>query len=242
MDQVSVSDSLQKKLPRGTKKDLGSIALVKDEPEKTVKSLAKICQWYWCRQGAQIFDRTDAGREVYFIVEGSARVIVHAPSGQEIAFDDLPTGAHFGDLAAIDGGKRTATLYALEDSVLAVAPGDKFVDFVRKHPDVALRLARDFVHIIRSLNDRVVGLSSLTVVQRVYGELLRMAEPDPQVPRRWIIDPLPQHRDIAIWAGTTPETVARAIGQLLRAEVVKRRHKTLHILDRQRLQELVEAT
>ncbi len=237
-----ISDSLQKKLPRGTKKTLGGITLVQDQPEATVKSLEKICQWYWCRQGAQIFDRTDAGREVYFIVEGSARVIVHAPSGQEIAFDDISAGAHFGELSAIDGGERTATLYALEDSVLAAAPGEKFVDFVREHPEVAFRLTRDFAHMVRTLNDRVVGLSTTTVVQRVYGELLRLAEPDPQVPRRWIIDPLPQHRDIAIWAGTTPETVARAIGQLLKAEVVKRRHKTLFIFDRQRLQDLVDAS
>jgi hypothetical protein len=53
---------------------------------------------------------------------------------------------------------------------------------------------------------------------------------------------MPQHKEIAIWACKTPETVAHAIGQLLKAEVVKRRHKTLHILDRHLLQELTTAT
>ena len=231
-----------KELPPGTEKNLAGIALLRDQPEATVRRLEKISRWYSCPQGALIFDRTDTRKDVYFIVEGSVRVIAHAPSGQEIAFNDLPAGDHFGELSAIDGEARTATLYALEDSVLAVVPGEDFVAFLREHPEVALSLMRDFARIIRSLNDRVVGLSTQTVVQRVYGELLRMAEPDPQVPRRWIIDPLPQHRDIAIWAGTTPETVARAIGQLLKAEVVKRRHKTLYIFDRQRLQQLVTAS
>ena len=50
---------------------------------------------------------------------------------------------------------------------------------------------------------------------------------------------MPHHKEIAVWAGTTPETVAKAIGSLLEAQVAKRRYKTLHILDRQRLQAMV---
>ncbi len=65
-----------------------------------------------------------------------------------------------------------------------------------------------------------------------------MSVPDPMNPRREIIDALPKHKDIAMWVGTTPATVARAIGRLLKTNVVKRRYKTLHILDRERLREL----
>ena len=50
---------------------------------------------------------------------------------------------------------------------------------------------------------------------------------------------MPHHKELAIWAGTVPETVAKAIGRLLESEVAKREHKTLHILDRHRLQEMI---
>lgn len=49
-----------------------------------------------------------------------------------------------------------------------------------------------------------------------------MAEPDLSNPRRWIISTMPKHKEIAVWAGTTPETVAKAIGSLLEAQVAKR--------------------
>ena len=85
------------------------------------------------------------------------------------------TPATICELSAIDGEPRSATLNALKDSAVAVVPGEVFVVFLREHPDVACRLMVHLAGIIRSLNNRVVGLSATTVVQRVYGELVRMA-------------------------------------------------------------------
>ncbi len=169
------------------------------------------------------------------------RAVDHAPSGQEIAFIDLKAGEHFGELSALDGGPRAATVYAVEDTVLAQVPGDVFVKFLGEHADVALKMMTGFARNIRFLNGRVVGLSSMSGAQRVYGELLQIAEPDPTASGRWVISSMPKHSDIAIWAGTTSETVARALGKLLRAKVAMRRQKSLYILDRSRLQELATA-
>ena len=110
-----------KELPSGTENNLAGIALLRDQPEATVRGLEKISRWYSCPRGVQVLDRTDSRRDVYFIVEGAVRVIGHAPSGQEIAFKRLHAGDHFGELSAIDGEPRSATLYALEDSVLAAS-------------------------------------------------------------------------------------------------------------------------
>ena len=71
-------------------------------------------------------------------------------------------------------------VYTVEDSVLAVVSAAAFVAYLKRQPEVMLLLMRHFVSSIRQLNSRVVGLSSLTGVQRVYRELLQMAEPDPQ--------------------------------------------------------------
>ncbi len=169
------------------------------------------------------------------------RAVDHTQSGQEIAFIDLKAGEHFGELSALDGGPRSATVYAVEDTVVAEVPGDVFVAFLREHADVALRMMTGFARSIRFLNGRVVGLSSMSGAQRVYGELLQIAEPDPTASGRWVISSMPRHSDIAIWAGTTSETVARALGRLLGAKVAMRRQKSLYILDRSRLQELATA-
>lgn len=218
---------------------LKGVNLLKGMPDETVTDLEKICRWESYGEGDLIFDRSDTSNDVYFIAKGRVRVVGHSKSGQEVAFVDLGEGQHFGELSAIDNSPRSATLYTLEDVLLAVAPGDAFIDYTRKYPDVALRLMEHFVGTIRTLNKRVVGLSTTTVIQRVYNEILQLAEPDPSNPSRWIVRYMPKHRELAVWAGTAPETVAKAIGQLLESQVAKREHKTLHILDRRRLQEMI---
>ena len=61
------------------------------------------------------------------------RVTVFAPNGREIAFRDPGMGVSFGELAAIDGQPRSASVGALSDAVLAsmfripVAAGDPAV-------------------------------------------------------------------------------------------------------------------
>ena len=89
-----------------------------------------------------------------------------------------------------------------------MVPKDVFLTYIRDYTEVLVSMMQHFVKTIRRFNDRVVGLSSTTVVQRVYEQILEIAEPDPVNPRRLIIETMPAHKEIAVWAGTTPETVA----------------------------------
>ena len=79
----------------------------------------------------------------------------------------------------------------------------------------------------------------ISEIQRVLNEILQLAEPDPSNPSRWVVRSMPNHKELAVWAGTVPETVAKAIGMLLETEVAKREFKTLHIFDRQRLLKMI---
>jgi len=216
--------------------------LLQSLEEDVIEALEGLCHWEVASEGARIFDRTDTRTDVYFIVSGSVRVLDHSKSGQEVAFSDIPAGEVFGELSAIDKAARSATVYALEETVVAYVSGEAFVEFLSRHPEMSLRMMTHFVRTIRTLNSRVVGLSSMTNVQRVYSKILNMAEPDPQSPGHWMVSKMPQHMEIAVWAGTTPDTVARSIGQLLKVEIAKRRNKTLYILDRQRLKDLIHAS
>lgn len=237
---VAASDtSLAEVLPDGTKKSLAAISLFETVDAEAVRELESKCTWYFCPKGGHVFEREDVSGDVFFVVEGSIRAADNVESEQEVAFIDMPAGNIVGELSAIDGKARSATLYAQEDSVL---PKDMFLSYMNEYTEVLIRLMMQFVSTIRGLNSRVVGLSSITVVQRVYEQILDIAEPDPVTPRRLIIERMPGQKEIAVWAGTTPETVARAVGRLLESKIAIRRFKTLHILDPQRLEELVQAT
>ena len=236
------SGALREDLPERLSTSLSDNYLLEGMSAETIANMESLCKRAWCPEGEKVFDRADTESEVFFVTHGSVRVVDHAASGQEVAFSDLEAGEIFGELSAIDGAPRSATVYALEDSAFGIIRAELFREYLSDHPHVALRLMDYLVGTIRGLNSRVVGLSSMSSIQRVYGELLQMSEPDTEQAGRWMIRSMPNHKEIAVWAGTTPETVARAIGQLLKAEVVKRRNKTLYILDRGKLHDLAVAT
>ncbi len=144
-------------------------------------------------------------------------------------------------MAAVDGKPRSADVYAMTETVLASLDHKTFIDTLHKYPQVSLRITKHLISTVRTMDNRVRDLSTLTAMQRVYAELLRLAEPSVKADGTWGIRDMPNHRDIAIWAGTTQDTVARAIGHLSRDGVVERRHKTLYIKDHFRLRMLAQS-
>ena len=83
---------------------------------------------------------------------------------------------------------------------------------------------------IRRTDARIAELSVLGAMQRDYRELSRLARPMPDGGSARI-SPLPTQEALAALVGTTRETVARALGQLAKAGVARRRGRELLILD-----------
>ena len=206
-----------------------------------VARIEDACAWHAYDVGETLCQRGDPATEFIFLVEGSARVLIHAASGQEVAFADVAAGGHFGELSLVDGGPRSATVVASTPCIAAAVERGVMLDVVKAHAGVALNLLQEFARILRGSNDRVVDLSTKSGIQRVYDELLRLAEPSPNGDGSWHIPTIPMHKEFAVWAGTSTDTVARAIGQLTNIGIVKRRNRSLHIIDRRHIEKLANS-
>ncbi|MGI9494056.1 MAG: Crp/Fnr family transcriptional regulator [Geminicoccaceae bacterium] len=194
------------------------------------QSIARRCVWRCYRSGEQILDRDSASRDVLFIADGEVRVVNYSTSGRETAFANVAAGSYIGEIAAIDGMTRSASVVALTACTIAIFPGELFVELVEGNATIAFRLLRHLTGIIRTNNERIAELSTVGAVQRVYRELLRLCTPDPAGDGS-VITPLPTQQDLAGKVGATRETVARALGQLTNAGVIERRGRTLLIRD-----------
>ena len=119
---------------------------------------------------------------------------------------------------------------------MATLAAEAFDALLRRHAAIAVDLLRHLARMVRISNERIAELSTVGAVQRVSRELLRLAAPDPADPESWLVAPLPTQQDMASQVGATRETVARALGQLISAGVIRRRGRTLSILDRTTLE------
>ncbi len=202
-------------------------------------ALARRCSWRRFTGHEQIIDRLDESQDVFFLVEGRVRVVIYSLSGREISFSDLEPGGFFGELAAIDGGPRSANVVALCRTLVAAMPPPVFRDVITEHPPVAMRMIRHLTELLRRSTERITDLSTLAANNRVQAEILRLAT------RRHdgntaTITPIPTHSDIAGRVSTTRETVARVFGELSRAGLVERRGNAIVVRDFRRLQDMVE--
>lgn len=214
---------------------LDNIKLFSELTREAITAIEDLCVWHRYEEGDQVFDQEHKGRDVFFVVAGSVRVLTYTPTRREVALANILAGDFFGELAAIDGKGRSARVVTVEASLIASLPGAAFMDLMYKHPSIGVKVVNRFAFIIRTLDARVTDLSTLTENQRVLAELVRIAHPDPKRQGTWVISDLPNHKEIASWAGTTREIVAQTIGELARDGIVERRTMGLMIKDWGRL-------
>ncbi len=192
--------------------------------------LVESCSWRRFAAGEQIFDRDSPASNVLFITEGEVRVVNYSASGRETAYAVFSAGSHVGEIAAIDGQARSASVVALKPCTVAALPADQFRRLYETHAAIASRLLRHLTGIIRITNERIAELSTVSAVQRIYRELLRLCEPGAGE-KDAVIAAMPTQHDLASQIGATRETVARALGQLVNTGVIERRGRTLLIRD-----------
>ncbi|MEZ5934674.1 MAG: Crp/Fnr family transcriptional regulator [Alphaproteobacteria bacterium] len=218
---------------------LGGIALLESLNDAERSMIAANCSWRRYAAGEQILDRDSDTNDLLFITEGQVRVVNYSASGRETAFAVIEAGRHVGEIAAIDGLARSASVVALKPCTIAALPAERFRRLYETHAEIASKLLRHLTGIIRTTNERIAELSTVTAVQRIYRELLRLCEPGPGRTDA-VIQAMPTQHDLASKVGATRETVARALGQLVNTGVIERRGRTVLIRDYEMLNDLAD--
>jgi CRP-like cAMP-binding protein len=189
--------------------------------------------------GEVMVARYSAGTSVFFILEGTGRVVHYLPGEDEITIAIVSAGDTIGDIAAVDGLGRSATIIADDDCTVAELPRHDFRTIVARHGEVALALLVRWAGIIRELDDKFSYVSTISPDQRVYSQIVRLARQEHPGGSRWLVRELPSHQDLAEWAQTSRESVASAVAELYRRGIAERRGKALVIKDYVTLKGLV---
>lgn len=190
-------------------------------------------RWSECnfRHNELIIAHGDSDRDVFFLLEGRARVTMFSEDGREIAYRDIAPGEIFGELAGIDGKARSASVVALEPTCVARLTGAAFRDIVINHPNFAWVLLEHLSAQLRRMTDRVFEFSTLVVRKRLILELLRRAEENGSVNGQVSLSPAPTHSELAAKISTHREAVSREMSALARRGLIDRRGRRLILHD-----------
>jgi CRP-like cAMP-binding protein len=111
-------------------------------------SLARIAETMTVPAGFPIFRAGDPATALYLIKDGSVRVAVTSAGGQAIDVATLGSGSHFGEMALIDGAKRSATAETLEPTSMFRFDYDKVTALLDRSPATAAKLYRSLARFL----------------------------------------------------------------------------------------------
>ena len=219
---------------------LSQIPLFRSLDPEAIRRLDARCSWRHAVAKEWIIEYQDEGTDVFFVAVGFVRVVITNPSGRTVILADIGAGDFFGELAALDGKPRSASILAVTDVTVARMPAAVFKETLHQHSDICDQLLSRLVSRVRSLTERVTEFTTLHASHLIHSELLRLSRPDPSDDQRAIISPPPVHADIAARVSTRRETVARELKALERAGLLFRRRGALVLTDVRRLVETLE--
>jgi len=186
-----------------------------------VASLNKRCAWRKYEADETIVDHLDASTDVYFVADGEARVSIYSALGKAVTFTDIGPGGLFGEIAAIDGGSRSARIEARTRCIVASMPAKVFREILQSEPTVTQAILHRLVGRVRALTTRIYEFSALAVKNRIQAEILRLATLSSQDGNRACIDPAPTHAEIASRVSTHREAVTRELNRLSKLGIVE---------------------
>ena len=203
------------------------------DPE-ACRVLDRHCIWLKTAAGQWLIGQTANDRDVFFVVSGRLRAVLHGVR-QDLIFSDMEAGSFFGELAALDGAPRSLSVFAVNDSLVAKMPSAIFVETMYTHRPLGEAVVATLVARNRAMTRRVGELGALDVRSRVHAELLRLAHPDRDDPKRAIILAPPNQSELASRINTRRETVSREINAMEREGLIERRRGAIVIKDALRL-------
>jgi CRP-like cAMP-binding protein len=205
--------------------------------DSELEGISRMCRWIKVDTGQVLIESTEPNTDIFFVARGAVSAKAYSTDGREVTFAHISAGQIFGEFSAIDGKPRSATIDAIEPSLIARMQADEFRDLLLKHPGMALCLAEHLVLKLRGLSRRVFEYSTLPVKFRVHAELLRYCSATRHENGSVIINPAPTHQEIATRISTHREAVSRELSQLAADGIIRtsRRQIVVYDVDRLRL-------
>ena len=207
--------------------------------DETFDKFCGECEFMPFSKGDYLIEEGVKQDKTFFIIEGDVNIIHSGDDGNRIIFRDVSEGGWFGEIAAIDKGQRTASAVAVSEGMAATVARNCFINLMLEHRQIAVKVLEHLATLIRLTTARFTEVSTFTGIQRVYLQLLDLAEPDPRGNGEWIIKTMPTHEKISADAFTSKDAVARALGKICGEEhIAKRSLGKLKIMNREALMQL----
>jgi CRP/FNR family cyclic AMP-dependent transcriptional regulator len=184
------------------------------------------------RKGQAIFHQGGSSDRIVVLISGRVKVSTLTDDGKEIVLAFRGPGDLLGELSALDGEPRSASVEAIESVEALAIPASDFRSYLIAHPEVALLLLRMLSRRLRDADRKRVEYGAHDTVGRVAARLVELAERYGEPVKRGMQIGLPiSQEELAGWTGASREAVSKALQTLRKVGWVVTERRRITVLD-----------
>jgi CRP-like cAMP-binding protein len=185
-------------------------------------------------RGSTLMHHDEVPGRVLVIERGHAKVTLLSEDGKEVVLAFRGPGDVLGEVAALGGEPRSATVRALEPvDALAVAAAD-FDALLEEHPRIALVVLRVVIERLREADRQQFEFAAYQTLGRVARRIVELAERFGEPGDDGVRIGLGiSQEELAGWAGASREATSKALHDLRAMSLIEteRRHITVRSVD-----------
>ena len=218
---------------------LETVPLFRGTPARALDVAASVVRRRSFDGDTLLFQEGDVGDAVYLLAEGLVKLSKVDLGGHEKTLALLRPPEFFGEMALIGVERRSAAAMTVSPTSCYLLFKDDFQRLLTAYPTISLNLTSTLAARLRGMDDEAQVLSYKDAQGRVAYVLLRLY-------RDGVVDLLDDrararltHQDLANLAGTSRETVTRALKSLESEGLIETRPREVDLLDIEGLEEVL---
>jgi CRP/FNR family transcriptional regulator, cyclic AMP receptor protein len=184
-----------------------------------------------------LFEQDDAGDSLYVIASGALEFSVMSEDGRKLSLDVMRAGAIFGEIALFDPGPRTATVTAIEPSVVWGIKNADVLKALRNQPELGVDMIQLAGKRMRWMGQQLRDQVFLPLPTRLAQKILYLAKDQTQAAPAIKLS----QAELAEFVGASRETVAKILAVWKRDGTIDLGRGVLRILDRGNLENIASS-
>lgn len=181
------------------------------------------------KHGQSIFMEGSEPLGLFALQSGLVKLEVNSSEGNSHTLRLVGPGGIIGYRSLFAGEPYKANAIAVEDTELCFIPKTELLDIFAKYPETSLRFMEFICKDLRQAEEKWMDQIDKGAPERVAEAILFLQ--DHFKDQHWT------RKEIAQWAGTTPETVMRTLAQFEREGLIDQSGRRITILKRDKIQE-----
>lgn len=222
---------------------LGRTALFGPLEQADRLAVARQMQKVELRPHYTIFTRGDRGSHVYLMAEGRVRLAVFSADGRLLSFNHAGAGDVFGEIAALDGGPRSADAVTITRVVVMTLAAEVLNQLIERKPRMARAAIACVCQRLRETSAQAETIALHPVEMRLARYLLarvRLPTTGARCNGTAVVDLNISQSELASLIGASRQKTNAALGLLQDAGAISRQGRAM-VCDAHKLAEIAAA-